>query len=180
MTPAIRPFNNQTPTLGEGVYIDPFAAVIGSVNLANDVSIWPMSVLRGDVNNITVGEGSNIQDGSVIHGTHAGPYCKDGRAVIIGKGVTVGHKAILHACTVGDYCLIGMGAILLDDAIVESHVMIGAGSIVTTGKRLQSGYLYLGAPAQIIRKLTDGEIAQLHYSANYYIDLKNNYLNPVT
>ena len=177
MTSTIRPFNTQIPTLGEGVYIDPCATVIGSVHLAKDVSIWPMSVVRGDVNAITIGEGSNIQDGSVIHGTHAGPYCPEGRAVVIGKRVTVGHKAILHACTIGDYCLIGMGAIVLDGVILENHVMIGAGSIVTTGKRLQSGYLYLGAPAQIIRKLTDAEIAQLHYSANYYIDLKNNYLN---
>lgn len=172
----VRPFQTQWPNLGEGIYIDPTATVIGAVTLGKDVSVWPMSVIRGDVNTITIGDGCNIQDGSILHATHDGPYSPGGRPLLLGAGITVGHKTILHACTIDDYCLIGMGSIILDGVHIENHVIIGAGSVVTSGKRLQSGYLYVGTPAQIVRKLTAREQEQLHYSKNYYIDLKNQYL----
>lgn len=173
---SIRPFQSILPTVAEGVYIDPQAAVIGDVHLGKDVSVWPMAVIRGDVNIIRLGAATNVQDGAILHVTHAGPYSGEGQGLIIGQGVTIGHQAVLHACTVGDYALIGMGACLLDGVIVEDHVMVGAGSLVPPGKRLQSGYLYLGNPAKAVRPLTPTEIEQLEYSAAHYVRLKNKYL----
>jgi carbonic anhydrase/acetyltransferase-like protein (isoleucine patch superfamily) len=172
----IRPFEEKLPALGRGVYIDPTATVIGDVRLANDVSVWPMAVIRGDVNTIYIDEGTNIQDAAILHVTHDGPFTPGGRPLLLGRGVTVAHRAVLHACTVESYCLIGMGALLLDDVHVEEKVIIGAGSLVSPGKRLQSGYLYLGSPAKPIRKLTKTELEQLEYSAAHYIRLKNKYL----
>ncbi|MGQ3887871.1 gamma carbonic anhydrase family protein [Legionella sp. CNM-1927-20] len=173
----IRPFENKVPSLGQGVYIDPAAIVIGDVRLANDVSVWPMAVIRGDVNSIYVDEGTNIQDAAILHVTHDGPFTPGGRPLILGKGITVGHRAVLHACTIENYCLIGMGALLLDDVHVEEKVIIGAGSLVPPGKRLDSGYLYLGSPVKPIRELNKAELEQLEYSAAHYIRLKNKYLS---
>ncbi|WP_419420099.1 gamma carbonic anhydrase family protein [Legionella sp. D16C41] len=173
----IRSFENKTPTLGNEVYIDPTATVIGDVELANDVSVWPMAVIRGDVNSIHIGEGTNIQDAAVLHVTHDGPFTPGGRPLILGKKITVGHQAVLHACTIEDYCLIGMGALVLDDVYIEEKVIIGAGALIPPGKRLQSGYLYLGSPAKAIRVLTTGELEHLKYSAEHYIRLKNRYLS---
>ncbi len=174
----LRPFKNKRPHLGTGVYIDEAAVVIGDVTLGDNVSVWPTSVIRGDVAAISIGEDTNVQDGSVLHVSHENlnnPSQSD-HPLIIGKGVTIGHKAIVHACTVGDYCLIGMGAIILDDAVIEDYVMVGAAALVPSGKILESGYLYLGAPAKKIRALSDQEKAQLEYSAQHYINLKNQYL----
>ncbi|STX27845.1 transferase [Legionella beliardensis] len=172
----IRSFENKSPLIGKGVYIDPSATVIGDVHLANDVSVWPMAVIRGDVNTITVGEGTNIQDAAILHVTHNGPFTPGGRALVLGKGITIGHRAVLHACTIDDHCLIGMGALLLDDVHVEERVIIGAGTLVPPGKHLRSGYLYLGNPAKPIRELTESELAHLEYSAAHYIRLKDKYL----
>jgi carbonic anhydrase/acetyltransferase-like protein (isoleucine patch superfamily) len=135
-----------------------------------------MAVIRGDVNFITIGDACSVQDGAILHVTHDGPYTPGGKPLIIGKGNTIGHQAVLHACTVGDYCLIGMGSIILDGVYIENHVMLGAGSLVPPGKRLESGYLYLGNPAKVIRKLTVQENEQLVYSADHYVRLKNKYL----
>ncbi|MFC3909087.1 gamma carbonic anhydrase family protein [Legionella dresdenensis] len=173
---ALRGFNSIYPTLGERVYVDPQASVIGEVSLADDVSVWPMAVIRGDVNTISIDQGTNIQDAAVLHVTHDGPFTPGGIPLIIGKGVTIGHQAVLHACQIDDYCLIGMGALILDGVHVEHHVMVAAGSVVTPGKRLQSGYLYLGNPARQIRALTAREIENLEYSAQHYIRLKDKYL----
>ncbi|WP_131783447.1 gamma carbonic anhydrase family protein [Legionella gresilensis] len=173
----IRPFENKIPSIGKDVYIDPAATVIGDVRLANDVSVWPMAVIRGDVNSIYIDEGTNIQDGAILHVTHNGPFTPGGRPLILGKGITVGHRAVLHACTIESYCLIGMGALLLDDVHVEEKVIIGAGALVAPGKRLQSGYLYLGSPAKPIRELNKTELEQLEYSAAHYIRLKDKYLS---
>lgn len=176
MSKAIRPFENKYPLLSKRVYIDPQSAVIGDVELADDVSIWPMAVVRGDVNFIKIGEASNIQDAAILHVTHDGPFTAGGKPLIIGKGVTVGHQAVLHGCHIDDYCLIGMNALILDGVHIEHHVMVAAGSLVPPGKRLESGYLYLGNPAKVIRPLTEEELANLEYSAQHYVRLKNKYL----
>lgn len=172
-----RPYLDIYPTLSEGVYIDKSAVVIGKVNLGKDVSIWPMAVIRGDVNTINIGDTTNIQDGAILHVVHDGPYKTGGIPLIIGQGVTIGHQAVLHACTIDDYCLIGIGAIVLDSAHIEHHVMLGAGSLVPPGKRLETGHLYLGNPARRARALTEKEIIQLEYSAAHYVRLKNQYLS---
>ena len=173
---SVRKFNNKQPIIGTSVYIDDSAVVIGDVTLGNDVSVWPMTVIRGDVESITIGDGTNVQDGSVLHVSHAGRFSTQGHPLIIGKNVTIGHKAVVHACTVGDYCLIGIGAIILDGAVLEDYVMLGAGALVPPGKRLESGYLYVGAPARQVRALKDSEKEFLEYSAQHYVDLKNEYL----
>lgn len=173
---AIRPYLDHQPRLGERVYVDPDATVIGQVQLADDVSIWPRAVLRGDVNRITVGERTNIQDGTICHLTHDGRYTPGGIPLILGADITVGHGAILHACTIGDRCLVGMGAIVLDGSVVENEVMIGAGSLVSPGKRLESGWLYRGRPAIQARRLTAEELEMLRYSAFHYVKLKDQYL----
>jgi len=170
---AIRKFKNTQAKMGSRVYIDDSAQVIGDVELGDDVSIWPMAVVRGDVESIVVGAETNIQDGSVLHVSHAGDFSPQSYPLIIGKGVTIGHNAVVHACTVGDYCLIGIGAIILDGAVLEDYVMLGAGALVTSGKKLQSGYLYVGAPAKQVRPLTEAEMRFLEYSARHYVELKN-------
>lgn len=176
MSNSIRNFKNFTPSIGNRVYIDPQSTVIGNVSIGDDVSVWPMAVIRGDVNHITIGKACSIQDGSVLHVTHDGPYTNGGQPLILGQGITVGHKAVLHGCTIDDFSLIGMGSLILDAVHVEDHVMIAAGSVVPPGKRLESGYLYLGNPARAIRKLTAKEIEQLEYSAQHYIRLKDSYI----
>jgi carbonic anhydrase/acetyltransferase-like protein (isoleucine patch superfamily) len=165
------------PTLGARVYVAPSAAVIGKVTIGDDASIWPMAVVRGDVHTIHIGARTSIQDGSVLHVTHDGPYRPGGRALIIGDDVTVGHRAVLHACTIGNACLVGMGALVLDDVVTEDLVMIGAGAVVTPGKRLESRGLYVGSPARRVRDLKQGEIDFLTYSAAHYVKVKDHYLN---
>jgi len=172
----IRPYLDTRPVIGQRVYIDESAVVIGKVTLADDASLWPMTVARGDVNSIQVGARSNVQDLTMLHVTHDGPYSPGGIPLIIGADVTVGHKCILHACTVGDRCLIGMGSVVMDGAVVESDVLLGAGSLVSPGKRLESGHLYRGSPAQKVRPLTDAEREMLRYSAAHYVRLKDRYL----
>jgi len=172
----IRPYQQTQPELGRGVYVDDSAVVIGKITLADDVSIWPQCVVRGDVNSIRIGARSNIQDATVIHVTHDGPYTPGGIATVLGADVTVGHRCLLHACTIGNVCLIGMGAIVMDGAVLEDEVFLAAGSLVPPGKRLRSGYLYRGSPAREVRPLTDEEKAQLRYSAAHYVRLKNTYL----
>jgi carbonic anhydrase/acetyltransferase-like protein (isoleucine patch superfamily) len=171
----IRAFESKQPQIPDSCFIDPQASIIGDVTLGEDCSVWPMTVLRGDVNRIRIGKCSNIQDGSVLHVSHAGEYNPDGAALIIGDHVTVGHKVLLHACTIGNDCLIGMGSIVMDNAIVEDQVMIGAGSLVAPGKTLHSGYLYLGNPCKQIRKLKPRELEFLRYSAEHYQRLMQRY-----
>ena len=176
MFPTLRPYQNIHPVIGHNVYIDPFSSIIGDVKLADDVSIWPMCVLRGDVNNILVGARTNIQDGSVLHVARKGEASVDGYSLSIGEDVTVGHKAMLHACRIGDRVLIGMGAIVLDNATIEDDVILGAGALVPPNKILASGFLYMGSPAKAARALTEVELAFLKRSATHYVNLKNEYL----
>ncbi len=173
---SIRKYKQISPRLGEAVYIDASAVIIGDVTLGDDVSVWPTAVIRGDVEKVTIGSGTNVQDGAVLHVSHAGRYSPQGHPLSIGKGVTIGHRAVVHACKIGDYCLIGIGAIILDGAELEDYIMLGAGALVGPGKKLESGYLYVGTPAKASRPLTQDEKAFLEYSAEHYIELKNTYL----
>ncbi len=170
-------YRDITPQIGADVYIHASASVIGDVVLGDHVSVWPGAVIRGDVNHIRIGAGSNVQDLSVLHVSHKSTWDPDGSPLIIGDNVTIGHKVILHGCTIEDECLIGMGSIVMDKVIVQKNVLLGAGSLVPEGKVLESGFLYLGSPAKKVRALTEAEIAHFLYSANHYIKLKNSYLN---
>lgn len=172
---AIRQFNDKQPVIADDVYIDPMALVIGDVSLGTQSSIWPMAVLRGDIHSIHVGARTNIQDGVIIHVTHASPYNPTGFPTLIGDDVTVGHQAVLHGCRVGNRCLIGIGAKVLDGAIIEDEVLLGAGSLVPPGKRLESGHLWLGSPAKKIRALSDKEREFFVYSAAHYVRLQRQY-----
>jgi carbonic anhydrase/acetyltransferase-like protein (isoleucine patch superfamily) len=166
------------PEIGEQTYLHPSAQVIGDVHIGRDSSIWCNTVLRGDVNRIVIGECSNIQDFTMGHVSHKSAAKPDGSPLLIGNYVTIGHSVILHGCTIEDECLIGMGSIVMDDAVVGKHVMLGAGSLVSPGKVLDSGHLYVGRPAVKVRPLTADEIAYLRYSAEHYVRVKNNYLLP--
>jgi carbonic anhydrase/acetyltransferase-like protein (isoleucine patch superfamily) len=172
----IRPYQDFKPSIGGSVFIDESAIIIGDVTLGNDSSIWPLTVVRGDVNKITIGACTNIQDGSVLHVTHPHKSLPDGFSLHVGNHVTVGHKVILHGCHIADYCLIGMGSTIMDGATVHPYVMIGAGSLVAPGKELESGYLYVGSPVKKVRQLTDEERLWIDYSATHYMKLKNQYL----
>jgi carbonic anhydrase/acetyltransferase-like protein (isoleucine patch superfamily) len=175
----IRTFQGIAPRLGERVYVDEAATVIGDVVLGDDVSVWPGTIIRGDVNFIRIGARSNIQDGTVIHVTHDGPYGQaGGLATVIGEDVTIGHGAIVHACVIEDACLIGMGSTILDGAVVRKNGFVGAGALIPPGKVVGSGELWLGNPARCVRRLGDKEIEQLYYSAQHYLRLKDKYLQP--
>jgi carbonic anhydrase/acetyltransferase-like protein (isoleucine patch superfamily) len=173
---SLRSYKGRAPTLGARVYIDPAASVIGAVELGDDVSIWPGAVLRGDVNHIHIGARSNVQDGSIVHVTHDGPYSPGGFPTIVGESVTIGHAAVIHACTIEDCCLIGMHATVLDGAIVKKYGFVGAGSLIPPGKVVGERELWLGNPAKFVRLLSDRQIEQLHYSADHYVRLKDDYL----
>ncbi len=171
----IRSYQDKTPTIGDGSYIDESAVVIGDVVVGKNCSVWPLTVIRADINKIRIGDSTNIQDGSVLHVTHRGDYSPDGAELHIGDQVTVGHNALLHGCRIGNRCLIGMGSIITDNAVIEDQVIVGSGSLIPPGKKLESGYLYLGNPALRKRALTESEIEYLSYVADHYVLLKQNY-----
>ena len=171
----IRSFRDTTPSIGANTYIDESAVVIGDVEIGANCSVWPLTVIRGDINKIRIGDDTNIQDGSVLHVTHSGEYSPEGSELHIGNQVTIGHKVLLHGCRIGNQCLIGIGSIITDNAVVEDRVIIGSGSLVPPGKVLESGYLYFGNPAIQKRALTKAEIEYLSYVANHYILLKQHY-----
>ncbi len=173
---AIRDFEGKSPKIGDRVYVDDHALVVGDVTIGADASLWPMAVARGDVHRITIGAGTNIQDGSVLHVTADNRFNPGGYALSIGANVTVGHGVILHACTVEDLVLVGMGSTILDGAVIPTRTMIAAGSLVAPGKTLESGHLYLGSPARKARKLSDQELDYLAFSARHYIELKDRHL----
>ncbi len=165
-----------TPVIGHKVYLHPSCQVIGDVTIGEDSSVWCNTVLRGDVNRIVIGRGSNVQDLSMGHVSHKTPDKPDGSPLIIGDYVTIGHSVILHGCSIGNECLIGMGSIIMDDVVVPDHVMVGAGSLISPGKTLEAGMLYMGRPAKAVRALTGDELRYLRYSAEHYIRVKDNYL----
>ena len=157
---AIRTYRGVSPTLGPGAWVDPAALVIGDVALGADASIWPFVLVRGDVNRIRIGDRSNVQDGSILHVSRPYPGNDAGWATILGEDVVIGHKVALHGCTIADRVLVGI---------------IGAGSVVTPGKQLESGYLYVGNPARRSRELRPEEIARIPQMARDYVLLKNEY-----
>ncbi|MDF3054673.1 MAG: gamma carbonic anhydrase family protein [Gammaproteobacteria bacterium] len=171
-----RKFQGTTLHIATSTYVDDTSVLIGDVSIGEDSSIWPTAVLRADVNTITIGARTNIQDGTVIHVSHKAAFNPDGYPVWVGDDVTIAHRVILHGCTIHHHCLIGMGSILMDGVVVEPQVMVGAGSLVPPGKILKSGYLWLGNPAKEIRPLTDEEKAYLDYSAQHYVKIKNRYI----
>lgn len=134
-----------------------------------------MAVVRGDVHSIRIGPRCSIQDGSVLHVTHSGPRTGEGWPLTLGSDVTVGHRAVLHGCDIGSRVLVGIGSIVMDGVVVEDEVVIGANSLVSPGKRLESGYLYLGSPARKARKLSPAELDYFSYTANNYVRLKDSY-----
>ncbi len=172
----VRTYQGTTPKLGNAVFIDPTAVVLGDVELGDDVSVWPLTVIRGDMHRIRIGNRTSIQDGSVLHITHAGPFNPDGFPLIIGDDVTVGHQAMLHGCSIGSRVLVGMGAMVMDGAIVEDDVIIGAGSLVPPGKTLKSGHLYVGRPVKEVRELTEKEMSFFTYTAGNYVKLKDTHI----
>jgi len=173
----LRSYKGIAPNLGANIYIDGSAVIVGDVTLANDASIWPLVAARGDVNTITIGARTNIQDGTVLHVTRKSELNPKGNPLIIGDDVTVGHKCMLHGCSLGNRILVGMGAIIMDGTIVEDDVFIGAGTVVPPNKTLKSGYLYVGNPMKKVRQLKESEISFLKQSAVNYVELKNDYLN---
>lgn len=172
----IRTYQGKTPSLGERVFVDASAVVIGDVEIGADSSVWPLVTIRGDMHRIRIGARTSVQDGSVLHITHAGPFNPDGFPLTLGDDVTVGHKVLLHGCTVGSRILVGMGSIVMDGAVIEDEVILGAGSLVPPGKVLESGYLYVGSPVKKARPLTDKERAFFTYSAGNYVKLKDQHI----
>ncbi|MFC4698819.1 gamma carbonic anhydrase family protein [Glaciecola siphonariae] len=173
----IRAYKGQSPSFDKTVYIDDSSILVGDIQIGSDSSIWPLVAARGDVNYMRIGKRTNIQDGSVLHLTRKSAQNPDGFPLIIGDDVTVGHKCMLHGCTLGNRILVGMGAIIMDGAVVEDDVLIGAGTLVPPNKRLQSGYLYVGNPMRKARELNQVELSFLRTSATNYVTLKDEYLS---
>ncbi|AZC15483.1 MULTISPECIES: gamma carbonic anhydrase family protein [Pseudomonas] len=173
---AIRTYQDHRPKLGERAFVDHSAVVIGDVEIGADSSVWPLTVIRGDMHRIRIGARTSVQDASVLHITHAGPFNPEGFPLLIGDDVTIAHKVMLHGCNIGSRVLIGMGSIVMDGAVVEDDVMVGAGSLVPPGKRLASGFLYVGSPVKQVRALTEKERAFFTYSAGNYVKLKDQHL----
>ena len=172
----LRSFKGKRPILSARVFVDPSAVLIGDINVAEDVSFWPNVVVRGDVQSISIGARTSVQDGSVLHVTHRSINNPEGHPLIIGSQVTIGHLAMLHGCTIGDDVLIGMGSMVMDGATVESQVVLGGGSLVPPGKVLKSGFLYVGRPAKQVRTLTQAELDFFSYTANNYVNWKNEHM----
>ncbi|MEJ2042218.1 MAG: gamma carbonic anhydrase family protein [Reinekea sp.] len=174
---AIYSFRGKQPQIGARVMISPESYVLGNVTLGDDSSVWPAAIVRGDMNTITIGQRTSVQDGAVLHITHASDYNPGGFPLTIGDDVTIGHQACLHGCTIGNQVLVGIGSTVLDGAVVEDQVIIAAGTLVPPDKRLESGYMYKGSPAQKARPLSDKEKSFFKYTAGNYVKLKNEYLD---
>ncbi len=172
----MKSFRGNTPQLGERVWVDDNAVVIGDVIIGEDSSVWPLVAIRGDMHRIRIGKRTSIQDNSCLHITHASTYKPEGHPLTIGDDVTVGHMAMLHGCTIGSRVLVGMGTTILDGAIIEDEVIIGAGSLVPPGKVLESGFMYMGSPVKQIRPLKVKEIEYFQYAGLNYVKLKDEYL----
>lgn len=159
---AIYALNDKQPVVAEGAWVADSAQVMGAVELGQNASVWFGTVIRGDTETIRIGEGSNIQDGSVLH-------ADVGKPLTVGNHVTVGHQVMLHGCTIGDESLIGIGAIVLNGAKIGKNCLVGAGSLVTEGKEFPDGSMIMGSPAKVVRELTPAQIEGLRTSAKHYI-----------
>jgi len=171
----IREFKNLKPLIHETAYIDDRCTIIGDVTIGMESSVWPETVIRGDVQKVLIGERTNIQDGSILHVTSDNNFTPGGFPLIIGDDVTIGHGAILHACTIRSKSLIGIGSIILDGAVIESNSMIAAGSLVSPNKIIKSGMLYKGSPAKPARELTKKEIEYISFSSKHYVKTMKEY-----
>ena len=161
--PIIIPYKGILPKIGNNTYIAPTASIIGNVDIGSETGIWFHCVIRGDVEKITIGNRTNIQDGTVIHVT------RNGHPTYIGSGVTIGHKCMLHACTIEDNSFIGMGAIIMDDAIIHEGGMVAAGALITPGKKVSYGEIWAGNPAKLFRKMSEDEIRHIKTSEENYV-----------
>ncbi len=166
----------KSPKIHEDAYVDNAATVIGDVEIGKESSIWPMAVIRGDVNKIKIGSRTNIQDGAILHVTSDSKFVPGGYPLVIGDDITIGHGAILHACTIENTCLIGIGSTILDGVIIKPNCMIAAGSLVPPNKVLESNMLYKGSPVEPVRELTDKEKDYLIFSAKHYVETMKKYL----
>ena len=160
---AVYQLDDHQPQIAPSAWVADSAQVMGAVTLEADASIWFGATVRGDTEHITVGEGSNIQDGSVLHADHGMP-------LKVGKHVTVGHMVMLHGCTIGDESLIGIGAVVLNGAKIGRNCLVGAGSLVTEGKEFPDGSMIMGTPAKVVRQLTPEQIEGLRRSALHYVE----------
>ena len=165
---ALYQLDDRVPQTDPSAWVADNAQVMGSVTLGADASVWFGATIRGDTEHIRIGEGSNIQDGSVLHADH-------GQPLTIGKHVTVGHMVMLHGCTIGDESLIGIGAVVLNGAKIGRNCLVGAGSLVTEGKEFPEGSMIMGTPAKVVRQLTPEQIEGLRQSARHYIDNARQY-----
>jgi carbonic anhydrase/acetyltransferase-like protein (isoleucine patch superfamily) len=173
----LRRYRDHMPKLGRRVYVDPAATVIGDVELGDDVSVWPGCVIRGDVHHIRIGARTNVQDGTIVHVTHDGPFSPPGGVpTLIGADCTIGHAVVLHACTIEDAALVGMHATVLDGATIRKHGFLAAGAVLAPGKQVGERELWVGNPARLVRTLSDREVESLWYSAANYVRLKDDYL----
>lgn len=160
----LQTYLTQEPSIDASAYVAPSAVVMGAVSLGPKASVWPMSVLRGDIERIVIGEGSNVQDGTIIH-------LADDLGVHVGNYVTIGHAAMIHACTIEDECLIGMKATVLDGAVIGKRSVVGAGAVVTKNMQVPPGSLVLGMPAKVIKPLSAAEQADLRHWAEKYVEV---------
>jgi carbonic anhydrase/acetyltransferase-like protein (isoleucine patch superfamily) len=172
----IETYRGVTPILGQRVFVHAAATVVGDVVIGDDTSVWPHVSIRGDMHRIRIGSRCSLQDNSTLHVTHDSEFDPGGFPLTVGNEVTLGHNAILHGCTIGNRVLVGMGSIVLDGAVVEDEVVIAAGSLVPPGKRLQSGFLYMGSPVKQVRPITQQERDFFSYGATNYVKLKDSYL----
>ena len=168
--PFVLSYKDKKPNIPASVFLAENSVVIGDVEIGEDSSVWYGVVIRGDVNYIRIGKGTNIQDNSVVHVTH------DTYPTLIGDFVTVGHRVILHGCKIGNHVLVGMGAVVMDGVEVDDYTLIGAGALLTPGKKFPSGVLVAGFPAKVVRELREEEIKLIEESARNYIKYKNEYL----
>ena len=160
---AVYELDQISPTVPDSAYVADSAQVMGNVQLGEHSSVWFGAVVRGDTEHIHIGEGSNIQDGSVLHADFGVP-------LTIGKHVTIGHKVMLHGCTIGDETLVGIGAVILNNANIGKNCLVGAGSLVTEGKAFPDGSVIMGSPAKVVRSLSPEQMQGLRMTAQHYID----------
>ena len=165
---SIYQLGDDKPIIPASAYVAPEATLIGKVILGENASVWPGVVIRGDNDSITIGSGSNVQDGSVLH-------TDPGFPLTVGDDVTIGHQAMLHGCTIGDGCLIGIQALVMNSAVIGNDCLVGAGALVPEGKSYGERKLIVGSPARVIRELTDENIEKMHRAAEGYVRRKDMY-----
>ena len=171
--PDIRPYKGKRPRIAESAYIDPAAVIIGDVVIGEDSSVWPCSVVRGDVHYIRIGARTNIQDGSVLH------VMRDEWPLILGDDVTIGHSVTLHGCTIESRCLIGMGAVILNGVTIGAGSIVAAGTLITERPAIPAGSLVMGSPGKVKRTLTGIDQASIDAYAQRYVGYKNIYKEEV-